>query len=69
MPGGGTNYGPVPLESVYYIAEGQILFKDDTGTETLLTKGDSVHVGANVQKSVVNNGTEDTLMLVILKMK
>lgn len=68
-PGGGTNYVGVPLESIYYIIEGQMLYTDDTGKEILLTKGDSVHVAPNVTKSVLNTGKEDTLMLVILEAK
>ena len=68
-PGGGTNYVPVPLESIYYLLEGQLLFTDENGTETLLKKGDSVHVAANTPKSILNNGTEDALMLVVLELK
>ncbi len=68
-PGGGTNYVPVPLESVYYLLEGQLLFTDDNGDETLLQKGDSVHAAANTIKSILNNGTKDALMLVVLEMK
>lgn len=68
-PGGGTNYVPVPLESVYYLLEGQLLFTDENGRETVFKKGDSVHVAANTTKSIVNNGTEDAVMLVVLGMK
>lgn len=67
FPGGGTNYGSAPKESVYYIVEGQMLFTDDEGKETLLEKGDSAHIAANAKKSVKNTGTTDTLMLVVLK--
>ena len=68
-PGGGTNHVPVPLESIYYLLDGQLLFKDENGVETQLKKGDSVHIAANAPKSIVNNGTEDALMLVVLEMK
>lgn len=67
FPGGGTNYGAAPLESVYYIVEGQMLFTDDKGNETLLTAGDSAHIAANAKKCVKNTGSTDTLMLVVLK--
>ena len=67
FPGGGTHYGAAPIESIYYIVEGQMLFTDDQGNETLLTAGDSAHIAAGAQKSVKNTGDTDTLMLVVLK--
>lgn len=66
LPGGGTEYGANPLESIYYIVEGQMLFKGDDGEEILLEKGDSVHIAPGSKKSVTNTGTESAQMLVVL---
>lgn len=66
LPGGGTEYGANALESIYYIVEGQMLFKGDDGEEVLLMKGDSVHIAPGCKKSVLNTGTTTAQMLVIL---
>lgn len=67
FPGGGTNYGATPVESVYYVLEGELLFTDDTGHTTTLHGGDSAHIAANVKKSVKNTGDLDAYMLVVIK--
>ncbi len=66
LPGGGTEFGANALESIYYIVEGQMLFKGDDGEEVLLQKGDSVHIAPGCKKSVLNTGTTSAQMLVIL---
>ena len=42
IPGGGCDYGANPLESIYYILEGQMTLKTEDG-ETVLNAGDSFH--------------------------
>lgn len=64
--GGGTDFGPAPLESIYYVVEGTLLFKGEDGAETVLTAGDSVHIAAGSPKSVTNVGTTTAQMLVFL---
>ena len=64
--GGGTDFSTNTAESIYYVAEGKLLFKGEDGVETLLEKGDSVHVAPNSPKCVTNVGTETAIMLVIL---
>ena len=64
--GGGTEYGANPLESIYYIIKGKMLFKGDDGSETVLEEGDSVHIAPGSKKSVTNIGTETAQMLVVL---
>ena len=66
LPGGGTDFGANPLESIYYIVEGEMTLKTDDDVETVLRKGDSYHCGPNTAKSVWNNGTETCQMLVCL---
>ena len=64
--GGGTEYGANPLESIYYIIKGKMLFKGDAGSETVLEEGDSVHIAPGSKKCVTNIGTETAQMLVVL---
>lgn len=70
LPGGGCDYGSNPKESIYYIIEGQMYLESEVGTEnevkTTLYAGDSYHCGPNTKKSVVNNGTTCSQMLVAL---
>lgn len=64
-PGGGCDYGANPLESIYYILEGEMTLKTET-EETVLRKGDSFHCCGGTKKSVTNTGTCTTAMLVAL---
>ena len=70
LPGGGCDYGSNPRESIYYIIEGQMYLESEVDTEnevkTTLYAGDSYHCGPHTKKSVVNNGTTASQMLVVL---
>ena len=70
LPGGGCEYGSNLLESIYYIAEGQMYLECEVGTpdevKTTLYAGDSFHCGPGTKKSVVNTGTTSCQMLVAL---
>ena len=41
-------------------------FKGEDGVETVLKKGDSVHIAGGSPKCVTNTGTESAQMLVVL---
>ena len=64
-PGGGTDFGANPLESVYYIVEGQMTLKTED-QETTLFAGDCFHCSGGTPKSIINNGGGVTKMLVAL---
>ena len=65
LPGGRTDFGNNPMESIYYIVEGEMTLKTDDG-ETVLKAGDSFHCGPGTNKCVTNTGTSSTKMLVVL---
>lgn len=65
LPGGGTEFGSNPLESIYYIISGEMTLKTEDG-ETVLHAGDSFHCGPHTKKSVLNTGSETCQMLVVL---
>ena len=65
VPGGSCDYGANPLESIYYILEGQMTLKTED-CETVLYAGDSFHCCSGCAKSVINSGTTVTKMLVTL---
>ena len=64
LPGGGVEFGANALESIYYIIEGEMDLTTDDGTVTLYP-GDSFHCGPDTAKSVQNNGTTASQMLVV----
>ena len=70
LPGGGSSYGFNDKESVYYVIEGQMYLESEVGTpneiKTTLYAGDSFHCGPGTNKSILNNGSECSKMLVCL---
>lgn len=66
LPGGGCEYGSNPLESIYYIIEGEMDIETEDGCKTTLRKGDSFHCGPDTKKGIQNNGTATCQMLVCL---
>ena len=65
IPGGGCDYGANPLESIYYILDGEMTLKTED-QETVLHAGDCFHCCGGCPKSVTNTGTEVCRMLVCL---
>lgn len=65
IPGGYTDFGNNPMESIYYILTGEMTLKTDD-CETVLHAGDSFRCCGGVSKSVKNTGTEVCQMLVCL---
>lgn len=66
LPGGGTEFGGNPLESIYYIIEGEMDLEAEDGIKTTLHVGDSFHCGPFTKKGIKNNGTVSCQMLVCL---
>ena len=70
LPGGGCEYGTNPVESIYYILEGEmdLVVDKDTPDEyrTTLHAGDCFHCGPNTYKGIQNNGCIATRMLVVI---
>ena len=66
LPGGGCEFGGNPLESIYYIIEGEMDLEVEDGTKTTLHAGDSFHCGPFTKKGIQNNGSVTCQMLVCL---
>lgn len=65
LPGGGCEFGSIPMETIYYIVSGEMTLKTET-EETVLYVGDTFHCGKDTKKSVVNNGCETSMMLMCI---
>ena len=66
LPGGGCQFGANPLESIYYIVEGEMDIELEGGDKSTLRAGDSFHCGPNTSKGIQNNGSVTCQMLVTL---
>ena len=70
LPGGGVEYYANPMESIYYVVEGEMYIESELGTEneikTTLYAGDSYHCGPHTKKSATNTGCTCSQMLVVL---
>jgi quercetin dioxygenase-like cupin family protein len=67
LPGGGAQwaYEDNPLEKVYFVLEGQITVKSKTET-FVLGKGDSLSIGPNEGREVINATNAPASMLVVI---
>lgn len=67
LPGGGAEwaYEDNPLEKVYFILDGEITIKSKTET-LVLKKGDSLFLGPNEGREVINNTNMPASMLVVV---
>lgn len=64
LPGGGAEYGPQPVEVVFYVLSGEITIKAEAG-EYSLREGDSVRISKGEMKGVNNNSNNPATILVI----
>ena len=66
VPGGNTDLANNPMESIYYILNGEMTLQVENEPPTVLHAGDSFRCAGGVNKSVTNTGTEVCQMLVCL---
>ena len=67
-PGGGIEFAgeDSPNEKVYLVIEGQLTVTDKDGKEYVLGPKDSIYIGPNEGRSLINNGkTKATMMVVV----
>ena len=57
LPGGGAGPDASPPEKVYYIISGELTIIAG-GKETVAKAGDSVYIGPNESREIVNRGNE-----------
>jgi len=67
LPGGGAQwaYEDNPLEKVYHVLEGEITVKSKSET-FVLEKGDTLYLGPNEGREVVNDTNLPASMLVVI---
>jgi quercetin dioxygenase-like cupin family protein len=65
LPGGGAGPDATPIEKVYVVLSGRITVTAE-GQEHELGPMDSVRIGPNVERKVLNQGNDVATMLVVL---
>ena len=66
LPGGGAEFGPQPVEVIFYVLDGVISIETDSGDITL-EQGQAVHIHKGENKGVHNRTNAPASMLVIAK--
>lgn len=65
LPGGGAEYGSSPLEKIYFVLKGEVTVKTKT-QEFVLGRWDSIYIGPDVARDLINNTNKTATMLVIM---
>ena len=65
LPGGGAEYSETPSEKVYFVLDGEITIKTKT-EEVKLGPWDSVYIGPNEGREIINETNKPVSMLVMI---
>ena len=65
LPGGGAEFSASPTEKIYFVLEGEVTVKTKT-EEIVLGPWDSVFIGANEGREIINNTNKPASMLVMI---
>ena len=65
LPGGGAEFGATPAEKYYFVLDGEITVKTEK-EEITLGPWDSVYIGPNEGRSIVNKTNKPVTMLVVI---
>jgi len=65
LPGGGAEFGATPAEKYYFVLDGEITVKTQK-EEMTLGPWDSVYIGPNEGREIVNKTNKPVSMLVVI---
>lgn len=66
LPGGGAEFDASPAEKVYFVLEGEVTVKGESGEAIVLGPWDSIHVGAGEGREIANATNRPASMLVVV---
>ncbi|MGB9663066.1 MAG: cupin domain-containing protein [Moorellaceae bacterium] len=66
LPGGGAEYDESPVEKVYFVLEGEVTVIDAQGEKFVLGPWDSIYIGPNEGRKIINETNRPASMLVII---
>jgi quercetin dioxygenase-like cupin family protein len=65
LPEGGAEYDESPTEKIYFVLEGEVTVQTKT-EEIVLGPWDSIYIGPNEGRSIINNTNKPASMLVVI---
>jgi quercetin dioxygenase-like cupin family protein len=65
LPGGGAEFGATPAEKYYFVLDGEITVKTKK-EEIILGQWDSVYIGPNEGREILNKTNKPASMLVVI---
>jgi len=65
LPQGGAKYDESLLEKIYFVLEGEVTVKTKT-EEIVLEPWDSIYIGPNEGREIINNTDKPASMLVVI---
>lgn len=65
LPGGGAEFEGAPVERIYFVLEGEMTVKN-AKEEIVLKKWDSIFIGANEERELINHTNFPVSMLVVV---
>ena len=66
LPGGGAEFDASPSEKVYFVLEGEVTVRGESGEAVALGPWESLHIGANEGREIVNDTNRPASMLAII---
>jgi quercetin dioxygenase-like cupin family protein len=65
LPGGGAEMGATPTDKVYFVLEGEVTIQTPK-EEITLKAWDSIFIGPNEQRAIINKTNKPASMLVVI---
>ncbi len=66
LPGGGAEFDASPVEKIYFVLEGEMTVITDKKEKIVLRQTDSIHIGANEGREIINETNRPASMLVVI---
>jgi len=66
LPQGGAEFDASPTEKIYFVLEGEVTVITAEKQKIVLKAWDSIHIGANEGRSLINESNRPASMLVII---
>ena len=66
LPGGGAEFDASPVEKIYFVLEGEVTVLDENKEKIVLKPWDSIHIGANEGREIVNETNRPASMIVVI---
>ncbi len=66
LPGGGAEMDASPTEKIYFVLEGEVTVKTPKGEEITLKAWDSIFIGPNEEREIINKTNKTASMVVVI---